>query len=432
MGLAAAYHLAKAGHRPVVLEKEDQVGGMSASFDFDGIRLEKYYHFINKPDQDLFALLRELDMEKDLRWTDTQMGFFRPEGRHAQGKGRLYPWGNPLALLRFPHASLVTRLRYGFHALYCKYMQNLMPLDDISAAQWIRKWEGEEGYDVLWRMLFEKKFYELSEPLSAAWIASRVRRVARSRKSLMREQLGYLEGGSDSLVHRMVEEIHNMGGTVHTGSPVQTVARQDEKFLLRLASEAHVGGAGSTLSTDALISTIPLPYVKRLFPFLPEAYAQRVGKVRNIAVACALFRLQKSVTNNFWLNIDMPSWDVPGIIEYSNLRPMAAAYVYVPFYMPHNHPNWQASDDELLDKARHYLVAINAEAATTEQAARLFRYEYAQPVCTPGFRHLLPPYTTGIPGLVIADTSHSFPEDRSIQESVRIGKELAEAITKPS
>ena len=34
MGLAVAYQLARDGHRPVVFEADDRVGGMTASFEF--------------------------------------------------------------------------------------------------------------------------------------------------------------------------------------------------------------------------------------------------------------------------------------------------------------------------------------------------------------------------------------------------------------
>ena len=49
MGLAAAYELAKLGHRVTVLERDDRIGGMSAQIDFDGTRIERYYHFVCAP-----------------------------------------------------------------------------------------------------------------------------------------------------------------------------------------------------------------------------------------------------------------------------------------------------------------------------------------------------------------------------------------------
>src|SRR5678816_3349819 len=75
MGLAAAYELAKLGHRVTVLERDDRIGGMSAQIDFDGTRIERYYHFVCAPDQTTFKFLKEFRLEERLRWTDTHMGF---------------------------------------------------------------------------------------------------------------------------------------------------------------------------------------------------------------------------------------------------------------------------------------------------------------------------------------------------------------------
>ena len=37
MGLAVAYQLSRDGHYPVLFEADDRVGGMTASFDFNGL-----------------------------------------------------------------------------------------------------------------------------------------------------------------------------------------------------------------------------------------------------------------------------------------------------------------------------------------------------------------------------------------------------------
>jgi len=58
-------------------------------------------------------------------------------------------------------------------------------------------------------------------------------------------------------------------------------------------------------------------------------------------------------------------------------------------------------------------------------AAKVSRYEFAQTVCTPGFYEALPPMRSGLAGLYMADTSYYYPEDRSISESVAVGRRLA-------
>ena len=420
MGLALASFLEDEASISV-FEADSQPGGMSASFDFDGVTIEKYYHFISHSDTHCFDLLRRLGLAHDLRWRETRMGLLR---QNKKGRSTLYPWGNPKALLRLTDIPLITRLRYGLHVYACKFIKDLTLLDDISASAWISRWEGKKGYDALWRFLFEKKFFQLAEPLSAAWIASRIRRVAKSRESLMRGSHGYLEGGYQSLIDHLSERLAAKGGALHLSRPVARV----EIDVNRGGGLVLVGGIPEHF--DTVVSTIPLPYLPRLIPRLPKEYLAKISAIRNIGCRCALFRLGRPLTDNFWLNIDMPEWDIPGIIEYSNLRPMRKAYVYMPFYMPHDHPNWRMADDELLNKARTYLQTINPRAAATEEAARLSRYEYAQPLCPPGFRHLLPPYETGARNILAADTTHSFPEHRSINESVRIAREVADIVRK--
>jgi protoporphyrinogen oxidase len=417
MGLSLAFLL---GGRceTCVYEADDRAGGMSASFDFDGFPIERYYHFVNRPDTYTFDLLKRLELP-EVRWISTKMGIFRPD---SNGRGGLQEWGNPIALLKFHGAPLLTRLRYGFHAFFCKFIKNLMPLDDVSAANWFKRWEGKQGYDIFWRFLFEKKFFQLADPLSAAWIASRIRRVANSRDSLMEEKLGYIEGGSQTLIDRLVERITEQGGEIRLSDPVINVKPGD------LGRGHLVTSVSGVEHFDIVVSTIPLSYVGNIIQNLPQTYTERLDKILNVGCVCVLFRLNKAITENFWLNVDMPGWDTPGIIEYSNLRPTDHTYVYIPFYMPHDHPNWSKSDEELIAMARSYINGVNPEAAATEQAARLFRYQYAQPVCQPGFRHILPPYQTGIDSIFAADTTHSFPEDRSINESARIAGELADLI----
>ena len=50
MGLAAAYHAAGAGHDVEVFEADTVAGGMAGHFDFDGVSLERFYHFVCKAD----------------------------------------------------------------------------------------------------------------------------------------------------------------------------------------------------------------------------------------------------------------------------------------------------------------------------------------------------------------------------------------------
>ncbi|MBC7941234.1 MAG: FAD-dependent oxidoreductase, partial [Chitinophagaceae bacterium] len=215
MGLAAAHRLAESGQRVTVVEADDRLGGMSAAFDFDGLPLERYYHFICKTDFPLFELLDRFGMAHKLKWTATQLGFYY--------QGRWYDWGRPDALLKFPHLSLVDKLRFAAHVLATKRVVDWRALDRDNATQWIRRWVGERAYKVLWERLFELKFFELQHNLSAAWIGTRIKRVALSRRSLWQEEMGYLEGGSQGLLDEWQRRLGALGAEVKLATPVRQV-----------------------------------------------------------------------------------------------------------------------------------------------------------------------------------------------------------------
>ena len=416
MGLAVAYQLARDGHQPVVFEADDRVGGMTASFNFDGLEIERYYHFCCTSDHALLKVLDELGLANKMRWVETRMGFYF--------QNRVQPWGNPFALLRFSGLGLWSKFRYGLHALLATKRNDWQSLDKLEATSWIRRWVGEDAFRVLWSKLFEFKFYDQADKLSAAWIWSRIRRIGRSRYNLFREKLGYLEGGSNTLLQALQGDIEAHGGEIRLRTPVSRVVIEAGQVL-------GVLQAGEVLAFDKVISTIPLPFVPGLMPDLPVVVLEQFAKLRNIAVVCLIIKLRKPLTENFWLNVNDPDMDIPGLVEYSNLRPLDDHLVYIPYYMPGEHPKFQDADGVFFAKARRYLKRINPQLIDADiLAMHASRYRYAQPICGPGFLDQLPPVQLPVQGLWVADTSYYYPEDRGISESIDFGRKLARQATR--
>ncbi len=414
MGLICALELLKAGFQIDLFEHDDRIGGMSASFDFDGLKIERYYHFICKTDYPLFDLLDELHLTDKLRWRDTKMGFYY--------EGQLYPWGTPQALLTFPKLDFVSKLRYAALAMYAKRINDWRKYDAINAITWLKTWVGERAYNTLWKPLFELKFHEFTDQLSAAWIGTRIKRIALSRKNLFQEQLGYLEGGSDVVLDALKEHIIARGGQIHLSCGARKFVVENQKVVgLETVQGHHI--------CDGIVSTIPLPYLPRLAPALPDTLISQIKAIQNIAVACVLLKLKHPLTHNFWLNISDSEIAIPGLIEYSNLNPLSNSLVYAPFYMPQNHLKYRAPDADLIEEVLSYLPRINAEFRRDwVLSSKVSRYEFAQTICPPHFFDQLPPMKAPIDGLFMADTAYYYPEDRSISESVQTGKQLAKVV----
>ncbi|MXO87422.1 FAD-dependent oxidoreductase [Altererythrobacter aestuarii] len=418
MGLAAAWRAANNGIGCLVLEAGPVAGGMAAHFDFGGISLERYYHFICQSDHDTFALLEELGLADTLVWKRTTMGYF--------DHGKVHDWGNPLALLKYPHLGPIEKLRYGLLAWWCTKRPNWDGAEHMTAPEWLKEWLGQSGYDKMWHRLLHQKFFQYTDVISATWIGTRISRIGRSRKSLMEERLGHLEGGTQTLVDALVAGITQAGSEVRCSAPVAavTVAENDLKRVEL--------GNGEVLLAREVISTVPTPVADRIFPGLSPDEHAKLAAIENIGVICLVYRLKKPVTGHFWVNIMDKAHPIPGLIEFSALRDFGGdTIIYAPYYMPHDNERWDYSDEALLDDAFAAIKAVNPQIGEGDVIDRnASRLKYSQPICTPNFLDKLPPVETSLPGVQIADTSYYYPEDRGISESVGLGARLAETAMK--
>ena len=76
-GLTAAYEAVKRGHSAEVFEASPEVGGLASSFDFHGVAVDRYYHFICGADRALVELIEELGKGAYLHWRPTLTSHFR-------------------------------------------------------------------------------------------------------------------------------------------------------------------------------------------------------------------------------------------------------------------------------------------------------------------------------------------------------------------
>jgi len=409
--LAAAYHALKAGHQVEIMEAGPEPGGMAAHFDLDGLSIERFYHFVCKGDQSTFELMKELGIGDRMRWRTTSMGYFTG--------GRLYSWGDPISLLRFPEISLVSRLRYGLFAFVSTRRERWDAIEGEAAHSWITRWCGREVFNRLWKPLFDLKFHQYAEDISASWIWTRIKRVGRSRRSLFKEELGYIEGGTQTLVDALCRAIAQRGGTIRISCAVRNVVTESGRVI-------GIETPGGFVPANAVICTVPTPLVSKMVPDLPDDWKAKYDAIRNIGVCCLVFKLKRSVTPHFWVNVSEPGVEIPGFIEFSNLRPVGDTVVYVPYYLPVDNPKFAWPDNVFLEEAFGYLCRVNTALTPTDiVACHVARLRYAQPVCEPGFAAKIPPVQTPLAGLQIADTCFYYPEDRGISESVRFGKQMA-------
>ena len=413
MGLGVAYELIKKGYKPILYEADDRIGGMTANFDFNGVDIERFYHFHCKTDQHFFNLLEDLGLVDKFHWKNTKMGFWY--------KNKIHSWSGPFDLLTFPYLNFYQKIRYGLNTLFATRVKKWEKLDKISAEQWLIKSLGEKTFNILWKKLFALKFYQYADKISAAWIWSRIKRTGLSRKSIFTEQLGYLDGGSTTLLKALENYILIHGGEIHLNSAVKQVQLKKNKVH-------SIVFADKTIPAKIVISTIPVPYINKIIPDLPQVISQKFKKLKNIGVVCVVVKLKQSISKYFWLNINDDEMDIPGIIEYTNLRKINEQIIaYIPFYMPQDNNKFKDSDETYISKVMKYIQKINPNVKKTDFLDfKVNRYFFSQPICEIEHLKKLPNVNLPIHGLYVADTSYYYPEDRGISESIGFAKKISD------
>jgi protoporphyrinogen oxidase len=413
-GLKAAHVLAKGGLRVTVLESGPLLGGLASSIDVQGVRIEKYYHFICRGDDDLVDTLSELGLSARLHWRDSRMAYFVD--------GRIYPFLTPLELLRFAPLTLVERVRAGVAVKLAQRMRE----EDLArqrAIPWLRKMFGDHAYHVIWEPLMRFKFAEHAEEISAAWIWARMVRLSRSRRSAWREELGYVEGGSQVVLDALGRDLTARGADVRLNAAVEQITIENGR-----ATGVRVGG--DTLPADVVISTVTIPRFRALAAALPDAYLDRLSRIPTIGIFCLFLRLREPVTPFFWVNTHDPRVPFAGMIEYTNLNPVPELggdrVLYVPQYLSPDDPRYLQDDADVLRSYTDALALIHPgfDRSWVKWSA-VFRDRFAQPICLTDYRETTPAHATPAPNLFVTDSCQLHPHDRSISGSFGLGRVAA-------
>jgi len=419
-GLTSAYLLGKAGVSVDLFEAEDEIGGLARSFDFDGLKVERYYHFICLPDLHLVSLASELGLAQALKWTRTKTTFFY--------EGKLYPFTTPWDLLKFYPLPFSSRLKTGLETVRWRSLQNWEHLDDISAKEFLVSTLGRKAYDVMWSPLLSMKFGEFEDSVSAAWLWHRIHRVANSRRSVIHPQvMGHFEGGTESLLKRLRERIAEQGSEIFCRTPVQAV-------MVHSGRVSGIRVAGTTREYDSVILTAPLPESAALLPDDLAKDRARLREIPFIGVVCLTLWLDQTISGSFWCNIHDHRIPMNGIIDTSKLNPATGrggALVYVPHYLPTNSARFAFSDQELIDEFCRALPLLKpAMSKNSIRAFRIFRSNYAQAICSIGFLKKKPAHALGLKGLYLIDSTQMYPEDRTISGTIGLAKTVSALVLK--
>ncbi len=396
-GLSAAYYLSKKGHQVVLFEKDVQLGGLASGLKFGDVFVDKYYHHIFTGDDSILSLIEELGLSERLAFKKPQTANFY--------RGRIYPFGSASDLLRFQPLGFAGRLRFGLVSLYLKKISDGRKFSAAAARDWLEKSYGRNSYQIIWEPLLRSKFGKDVSGISMAWFWSRVHDRSFS--------LGYLKSGFQVLVNELEETIKSNGGEVRLNTS-----------LASLADMANF---------DKIIVTTPLPVFLDLAKGLPDEYKTKLRTIKFRSTLSTILILRKSFMKPYWLNINDEDFPFVAVVEHTNFIPSSEyggkTILYVGSYLGSRDQKLEMSKEDLFDLYFPYLKKINPEfnKGWVEQSF-VFKNDFAQPVVTTDYAAKIPPLETPFKNVYLATMAQVYPQDRGMNQAVRLGKDVAENI----
>jgi protoporphyrinogen oxidase len=420
-GLVAAHRLTQAGHAVDVYERWPGLGGQAATLDVGGgHRLERYYHHLFTTDRHIAALYEELGLE--IEWRPSSVAMF--------AHGRQWAFTTPLDLLRFGPLPPLSRVRMGAAVVGLqRFANDRAPYERVTARRWIEKWMGRAAYREVWGPMLRGKFGDRADEIAMVWLWSKLR--LRRGEDAREEKLGYPAGSWEPLFEALRQRIEAGGGRVLIDRPAVRIAPGLEVTYgapgsFRAGHDPRSFEPAGAERYDRVLATVPNDVFAGLVD-LPEP------PIEYFAALCLLLELDRTFSPYYWTNVADRELPFVGLVEHTNFvepeRYGGRRFLYVANYLEHGHELLPLDADALLERYTPGLRAINpAFDRSWVRASWLHREPAAQPIVTVGYHERIPPLQTAVPGLVLANTTQVYPEDRGTNYAVRLGEEAARAV----
>jgi protoporphyrinogen oxidase len=380
-GLTAAYLLGKAGADAVVLEAEDQVGGLAKTVCVDGYRFDLGGHrFFTK------------SVEVDTLWHEVLGDEFllRPRMSRIYWNKRFldYPLRGPDVIRKLGPVELTRCM-----ASYLRAASRRNKVDE-SFEDWVSNRFGRRLFELFFESYTEKLWGVPTTEIRAEWAAQRIKGLSffsaakaaffgnkgNKVKSLISE-FHYPRFGPGQMWDAMSEAIEDDGGEVRTDAPVERLELAGDRIV-----EVEAGGVSYTLP-DAVISSLPLRTVVELTsPPPPEDVreAARGLRYRDFLTVALVVDGQDLFPDN-WIYIHEPGVRVGRIQNYRSWSPWMVpdpdkACVGLEYFCFAGDDLWTMDDDALVSLAARELEQLGLAVRSKVERGFVTRVPKAYPI----------------------------------------------------
>lgn len=420
--LGAAYYLIKKGHKPIIIEKENFLGGLASSYEINNFKIDNYYHIIFGTDDVLLELINDLGLKDRLIWKKVRMDMYYND--------RFYHFTSPLDLLFFKPLKFWDRVRFGFNILKVKTKEDFNFLDNISAEEWIINNWGMDTYKKIFFPLLKIKFGTAVDKTSAAFVFGRIKARASSRsKFSFNEKFGYTLGGFQTIINKLEERLKRGNCNIITKAKIIKLKKERKKFEITIKT----GNKNRRIKADFVINTLPIPVFLKVSKNLDKIFINKLKQIEYQGIICASVGLRKKLGGSYWVNINSDKVPFGGVIEHTNFVPPehygGQHIVYMFNYLDLGHEYWKMSDQEIIE---NYLNGLSMMFKNFEKQdvlwCKISRNKYATPLFTIGYNEKIKDLNKSYKELKFAGSYLIYPRSRNVNNILKSGFEAAESI----
>jgi len=397
-GLTTAFYLSKKGHQVTVFEKNGFVGGLASGIKIREWEIERFYHHIFKSDTAIVTLVKELGLGNIWTWKDCGAPIFYQD--------KIYPFSSPRDLINFKPLSLFARFRTGIISLYLQLNQNYQAFGNIKAEQWLKRWMGEQSWQVVWEPLMKKKFGREYKNISMSWFWARVNKRSRF--------LGYPKGGFQVIWNTLAKEIIGRKGKI--------LLNKEIKSLNELTSFNKIIFTGAT------------PIFLKTLAKTSESYREKLNRIKYLGTVECLLLLKKPITDwVYWLNVNDITLPFVGIVQHSNL--VDEKYyqdfhpVYLVAYTSFNSQLFKNNPKVIMKNWVNFLKKINSNFNYSWiEKWWVFKEPFTQPIFKAGDYKNIPDFKTCFKNVYLVNMAQIYPWDRGVNYAVEVAKKAVKVV----
>ena len=368
-GLSAGYLLAKAGRKVIVLEAEDQVGGIAKTVvDPDGYRFDLGGHRFFTKNKEVNDLWLEIMGDEFLMRPRMSRIFWR-------GKYLDYPLkGTDVIKKLGPIELTLCGMSYLWAAVKPKGKEETFE-------QWVSNRFGKRLFNHFFKSYTEKVWGVSTSDLRADWAAQRIKNLSffsaakaafmgnkGNKITSLIDKFQYPRYGPGQMWEMMTNRIEEMGGEVRLESPATSIVVEDGRVVRIETPQGAIEPRGT-------ISSLPLRHMVGIVspgaPAEVQAAAQGL-RYRDFLTVALVLDGQDLFPDN-WIYIHEPDVRVGRIQNYRSWSPWMVpdpdtACVGLEYFAFKGDDLWTMDDDKLVELATRELEQLGL--AKPEQVRR--------------------------------------------------------------